>query len=155
VSRNVAKLTDPPRVPRRPVRPLEPHEIRRFLEAIAGDRVEALYIAAIGTGLRQGELLGLGWPDVDLEADTITVRHALQRVEGRLVLVEPKSATSHRTIAMPSFVVQALRAHRVRQHEARLPPAPGGSTTNGLSCSAPPSARRSTASPSPGACRSC
>lgn len=60
VSRNVAKLTDPPRVPRRPVHPFEPHEAKRFLEAIAGDRLEALNISAIGTGLRQGELLGLG-----------------------------------------------------------------------------------------------
>ena len=120
VTRNVAKLTDAPRVPRRPVHPLEPHEIRRFFAAIAGDRLETLYLAAIGTGLRQGELLGLGWDEVDLEAGTITVRHALQRVEGVLVLVEPKSASSHRTIAMPAFVATALRAHRRRQHEARL-----------------------------------
>jgi integrase len=99
VSRNVAKLADPPRVPHRPVDPLGPDEIGRFLDAIAGDRLDALYIAAIGTGLRQGELLGLAWDDVDFVGGTLTVRHALQRVEGSLVLVEPKSASSHRTIA--------------------------------------------------------
>ena len=120
VSRNVAKLADPPRVPRRPVHPLDVDEVRVFLQAIEGDRLEALYLAAIGTGLRQGEMLGLAWADVDLKAATLTVRHALQRVEGTLILVEPKSATSHRTIALPGFVVNALRVHRSRQREARL-----------------------------------
>jgi integrase len=120
VSRDVAKLADPPRVPRRPVHPLDVDEVRTFLKTIEGDGLEALYLAAIGTGLRQGELLGLSWDDVDLDAGTLTVRHALQRVEGTLVLVEPKSATSHRTIALPDFVRDALRAHRTRQRETRL-----------------------------------
>ena len=120
VSRNVAKLAEPPRVPRRVVRPLEPDEVRTFLHAIDGDPLAALYLAAIGTGLRQGELLGLSWAAVDLEAGTLTVRHALQRVEGKLVLVEPKSAASHRTIALPDFVRDALRAHAATQRRARL-----------------------------------
>ncbi|HEX5466219.1 MAG TPA: site-specific integrase, partial [Candidatus Limnocylindrales bacterium] len=60
------------------------------------------------------------WPDVDLEAATITVRQALQRVAGTLTLVEPKSATSHRTVALPRIVVDALRAHWTHQLEDRL-----------------------------------
>lgn len=69
---------------------------------------------------RRGELLGLSWDDVDLDAGTLTVRHALQRVEGKLILVEPKSATSHRTIAVPDFVITALRSHGTQQRRARL-----------------------------------
>lgn len=120
VARNVAKLTDPPRVPRRRVQPLSPDQARTFLEAIRGDRLEALYLTALGIGARQGELLGLSWSDVDLNAGTLTIRQALQRVGGRLILVEPKSATSHRIIALPALVVDALRAHRTRQLRERL-----------------------------------
>jgi integrase len=120
ISRNVAKLADPPRVPRREVEPLAPEQARTFLAAIAGDRLEALYVTALGTGLRQGELLGLSWRDVDPDAGTIRVRQALQRNRSGLVLVEPKSATSHRTVALPGVVTAALRAHRIRQLEERL-----------------------------------
>ncbi len=120
VTRNVARLAEPPRIPRREVSPLSPEEARRFLDAIRGDRLEALYLVALGVGLRQGEILGLAWSDVDLEASTVTVRHALQRVDGALVLVEPKSATSRRVIALPALVRDALRAHRLRQRTERL-----------------------------------
>jgi integrase len=120
VTRNAARLAEPPRIPRREITPLSPGEARLFLDAIRGDRLEALYIVALGLGLRQGEILGLAWGDVDLDSSTLTVRHALQRVEGALMLVEPKSATSRRAIALPILVRDALRAHRVRQRSERL-----------------------------------
>jgi integrase len=120
VTRNAARLAEPPRVPRREVRPLSLDQARTFLHAIAGNPFEALYLVALGIGLRQGELLGLAWSDLDLEGGTLTVRNALQRVDSRLVLVEPKSVTSHRVVALPAIVVASLRAHRVRQAEGRL-----------------------------------
>ncbi len=120
VTRNVASLAAPPRVPRREIRPLSPEEARIFVEAIRADRLEALYLLAIGTGLRQGEILGLGWQDVDLSAATVTVRHALQRVGGHLELVPPKSLASRRVVALPAFVVGALHAQRLRQRRDRL-----------------------------------
>src|SRR5674476_1535372 len=76
VNRNVARLARPPRIPRRPVSPLSAEQARTFLAAIRGDRLEALYLVALGVGLRQGEILGLRWPDVDLDAGTLRVRHA-------------------------------------------------------------------------------
>jgi integrase len=120
VTRNVAKLTEPPRIPKQEVRPLSPQQVRQFLVAIEGDRLEALYLVALGVGMRQGEILGLAWRDIDLETGTITVRQALQRIAGKLELVEPKSATSHRVVPAPRIVLEALRAHRMRQLEARL-----------------------------------
>ena len=99
---------------------LTPEQARAFLEAASGDRLEALYTVALAVGLRQGEALGLRWDDVDLEAGTLTVRHALQRVGGRLRLVEPKTRLSLRNIALPPMVVAALRAHRSRQLQERL-----------------------------------
>ena len=75
---------------------------------------------ALALGLRQGEALGLQWEDVDLESGTLRVRHTLQRVDGAPQLMEPKSARSRRTIAMPSVAVRALREHRTRQLQERL-----------------------------------
>jgi len=120
VTRNAARLAEPPRVPRREVSPLSPDQARLFIEAIRGDRLEALYLVALGAGLRQGEILGLAWTDIDFEAATLTVRHALQRVDGQLTLGEPKSVTSRRVVALPNLVVDALRAHRTRQRQGRL-----------------------------------
>jgi len=120
VPRNVATLVQPPRAPRAEIHPLSPEQARSFLDAVRGDRLEALYSVGLALGLRQGEILGLRWSDVDLEAGTIRVAQALQRVNGRLEFVEPKSQTSRRTIPLPATVARALRAHRSRQLEDRL-----------------------------------
>jgi integrase len=121
VPRNVATLVNPPRAPHHEIRPLSPEDATRFLATVRGDRFEALYSVALACGLRRGEALGLRWQDgVDLEGGTLTVRHALQRVNGRLQLVEPKTARSRRTIALPETCVKALRSHRVRQLQERL-----------------------------------
>ncbi len=71
-------------------------------------------------GLRLGESLGLRWSDINFEDGSLSVRIALQRVDGTLQLVEPKSASSRRTIALPQIALEALRAHRTRQLEERL-----------------------------------
>lgn len=113
VRRNVCTLIDPPSRSRHELRPLTRDQARAFLEGIRGDRLEALYVAAIGTGLRQGELLGLRWQDVDLEAGQLVVRHTLQR--GTRTLAEPKTQQSRRTVRMPSTVRQLLSEHRSRQ----------------------------------------
>lgn len=124
VGRNVARLARPPRVPRRQVSPLTVEQARIFRAAVTGDRLEALYLVAVGCGLRQGEILGLRWRDVDIDGRLLLVRFALARVDGGMVLVEPKSATSRRNIPMPSFVARALAAHRVRQAAEALPHRP-------------------------------
>jgi len=146
VFRNVARLARPPRIPHRPVSPLTVEQARIFLAAIRGDRLEALYLVALGIGLRQGEILGLRWPDVDLDGGTLTVRHALARIEGELVLVEPKSATSRRVVPLPTLVRDALLAHRRRQAQEHLHCARSRRIRSPISCSPPPSARRSTGS---------
>jgi integrase len=76
-------------------------QARAFLEAVRGDRLEALYKTALLTGLRQGELQGLRWADVDLDAGQVSVSPALQRQEGKLRLVPPKTAGSKRMVPSP------------------------------------------------------
>jgi integrase len=120
IPRNVALLVDPPRVPSFEVRPLTPDQARLFLDAAAGNRLGALFVVALALGLRQGEVLGLSWEDIDLQARTLTVRRSLQRIDGVLRLVEPKTSRSRRMLTVPTLVVDALRAHRTRQLEERL-----------------------------------
>lgn len=121
VSRNVARLTDAPRVPTYEQRFLTTEEARAFLAAASGDRLEALYVLTLLTGLREGEALGLRWSDVDLETRTLRVTHALARIPGKgLQLVEPKTRSSLRALPLPDLALRALRAHRARQIEERL-----------------------------------
>ena len=120
VPRNVATLVDPPRTAHHEMKFLSPKQARSLLDTAKGDRLEALYSVALALGLRQGEALGLRWQDVDLDAGTLSVRHALQRIDGRPQFVEPKTEQSRRTLTLPSMVAAALREHRVRQLEERL-----------------------------------
>ena len=95
-------------------------EAQAFLQAAKGDRFEALYSVAIPLGLRQGEILGLRWDDLDLDAKQLRVQSQLQFVEGTgFVFKEPKWH-SRRTIALPEVTIRALRAHKIRQTEERL-----------------------------------
>src|SRR4051794_1059040 len=119
VGRNVATLVDAPRVEHKVLRPFTPEEAQQFLGAIKGDRLEALYSVALSLGLRQGEALGLRWDDVDLENGTLSVRYALQRVKGKLELVEPKTQKSRRTIALPAMAIGALTKHKMVQDTER------------------------------------
>jgi integrase len=120
IGRNPASLVQAPRPKGQGMRPLSPEESLRFQAAARGDALEALWIMAVRTGMRQGELLGLRWADVDWTASRVQVRHTLERTKGHWRLKEPKTAGSRRSVKLPPVVVQALRAHRAHQNEQRL-----------------------------------
>jgi integrase len=120
VSRNVVALVDPPRRVRHEIRPFTPEQGRVFMDAVTGDRLGALYVLAISTGMRQGELLALRWRDVDLDGGgVLAVRATVYRAEGRLRIDEPKTERSRRLVHLSSSVVAALRHHRERQDVER------------------------------------
>jgi integrase len=108
VARNAAALAQAPRLQQRELSALSPDEVRRFLQAVEGHRHAALFTVAVTTGMRQGELLGLRWSDVD--DDMLHVRHTLQWRDGVAHLAEPKTARSRRTIPLPAFALRALDA---------------------------------------------
>jgi integrase len=124
VARNVARLVVPPTAERPDVQPLTIEQARQLIAAARGDRLEALYTVAVAIGLRQGEALGLRWQDIDLDRGLLTVARQLQRIDGTLVLTEPKTARSRRTLQLPAVAIEALRAHKRRQLEARLAAGP-------------------------------
>lgn len=117
-ARNVAKLVDAPAKSKHELLPLTFEETGAFQSAIAGHKFEALYLMAIGTGLRQGELLGLTWDDVDLDAGVVNVRHTLDRTSR--TLGEPKTERSRRVLTLPLPVTAALLRHRSRQDAERV-----------------------------------
>ena len=96
---------------------LSEEQAQALLEAAIGNRFEALYVLALATGMRQGELLALRWRDVDLEARTLQVRATLQK--DTLIFAEPKTPYSRRRIALSQTAVEALRRHHVLQAEER------------------------------------
>jgi integrase len=123
VARNVADAADPPRVPRSERGVWSAKELRAFLEATSKDRLAVMWLLVATTGMRRGELLGLPWRALDLEATPgrLAVIQTVVVVDKQPVLgAEAKTASSHRQLALDPFTVAALKAHRVRQLEERL-----------------------------------
>ena len=117
VPRNSTEAVKPPQVGREEIRPLTPEQVKALFDAAKEDRLEALYVLAVTTGLRQGELLGLKWEDVDMEAGTLQVRRALTTAKGGPVLSAPKTKGSRRTVKLNQTALEALRSHLARQLE--------------------------------------
>ena len=116
VARNVAALVDAPKVTRSDMRALSGEEARALLKVVEGDRLEALLILALSTGMRSGEMLGLTWRAIDFDHGSISVVASLQpNAAHQLVLMEPKTARSRRVIDIESRVVASLRRHRAAQ----------------------------------------
>ncbi|RBM05694.1 site-specific integrase, partial [Streptomyces sp. PT12] len=113
--RNVARNVELSMGTRREIEPLTVDEGRLLLAAARGNRLWAAYELAVRLGLRRGEVLGLRWKDVDLYEGVLTVRQALQRVGGELLVVAPKTQRSARRVALPAECVRALRAQRAQQ----------------------------------------
>jgi integrase len=120
VPRNVAALVTPPTIRRREIEPLQPDEALTLLDAVRDDRLEAVYSVALAVGLRQGEILGLRWRDVDLENGKLEIRTSLLWLDGACQLSEPKTDRSRRSIALPEVATMALHGHRARQLEDKL-----------------------------------
>lgn len=114
VSKNVAALMDRPQAPDKTFDVLTPEQGEALLRAAEEDRNYALYVLALTTGMRQGELLALRWQDVDLKAGFLSVRHTLSYVKGKVELGEPKTKTSRRRIDLSMFALGVLKEHRKR-----------------------------------------
>jgi integrase len=115
IPRNATEAVKPPQVRREEMRPLTAEQVKVLFEAAKGDRLEALYILAVTAGLRQGELLGLKWDDIDLEVGTLQVRRTLTTAKGGPVLSAPKTKGSRRTVRLSQMALQALTSHLERQ----------------------------------------
>jgi integrase len=121
IARNPCNGAAPPRVGHKEFQVLTPEQVTTFLSIHRNHPKYALYILAVTTGMRQGELLGLRWSDIDLDSGRLHVRRALQQQRGvGLVFTEPKTSRSRRPIVLGQQAVRALREHRIGQIERRM-----------------------------------
>jgi integrase len=133
VTENVADLVKRPRLVRKRRSALTDADVAKLRAAVAGDRLEALYLVALAGGLRMAEILGLLWSDWD--GESVTVQRALTRIDGVYDFAEPKTESSVRTVPLPEYVNDALRRHHAAQTQERLAAGPG--TEEGLIFTAP------------------
>ncbi len=116
IPRNAADGIKAPRPKKKEINPLSPEQTRAFLKAVHGDRLEALYVLAVHRGLRQGELLGLRWEDIDLEAGVLQIRRTLSLTRDGHVFEPPKNGKG-RSVELTQDASDALRRHLSRQLE--------------------------------------
>lgn len=94
-------------------------EAQRFLATVRTHRLYALYFLAFTYGLRQGELVGLRWTDIDLQRREIHIRSQVRRRTAVAVRSTPKTLKSRRTLLIDDATVQILAAHAAQQQHER------------------------------------
>ena len=132
VQRNVAAAARPPTFSRPEFATWSSDDLREFLAAIHDERVRPAIVVLATTGMRRGEVLGLRWPDVDLDARQVAIVQTLTAVNGQPVIGPTKTTRSRRTVYLDSYTVDVLRAHRTRQREERLAAGPAWDSSTDL-----------------------
>jgi integrase len=123
IARNPADLSDPPKQRATAAREMSTwssDDVVAFLSSVHDDRLYALWLFLITTGLRRGEAAGLRWQDVDLERRRASIRQAHVAVGYAVEVAEPKTSRSRRVLALDKGTVAVLRAHRKSQLVDRL-----------------------------------
>ncbi len=121
VVRNVCDMVSPPRKSHKEVSPLTLEQALQLLKAAHGHTNEALFVLALTTGMRRGELLGLKWQDIDFRTGRLQVRRALSRMptgQGYREM-EPKTKSSRRNIVLLPLGIEALKQHHAKQQTIR------------------------------------
>lgn len=120
IAENAAAIVRRPKVTSKEAVFLTVEQVEALLEAAEGSRYAPLFRLLVNTGMRRGEALALRWSDVDLTNRTVRVRHTLSREDGQLVLTEPKTAKSKRSLFLTDASVSVLEAVKHRQRVERL-----------------------------------
>ena len=120
IGRNPVEAVIKPKHKSKEIRTLDENQTRTFLSIVIGTRYEAIFWMAITTGLRQGELIGLRWSDLNWSTKQLQVQRQIQRISGKgLSFCEPKSKSGKRTIVLSDEMIEKLRKHLDTQDMAR------------------------------------
>ncbi len=130
IQKNYCKMITLPKEDKtKEIKVLSASEQKQFIEAIRGHELEVLFLTALSTGLRLGEILGLKWNDIDFNNGTLTVNRTIQRVteiskdgkrESKIIEQIPKTKNSIRTIPIPQNILSRLKDHKLEQNKSRL-----------------------------------
>ncbi len=118
IAKNPVDAADPPTMKGEGVREMktwDAGQLKAFLAPTKGDRLSPLYHLLAMTGMRRGEVCGLKWDDVDLEAARLSVRRALIPHGDGVIVSEPKTAKGRRSIALDPGTIEVLKAQAARQ----------------------------------------
>ena len=119
VPNNVVEGVTRPKVTRKEIRVLSPDQVKVFFEGIRDHRLEAMFVLATTTGLRQGELLGLRWEDIDTHESVLYVVRTLSKTNDGVVFNSPKTAKGRRAVGLTQIALEALERHKARQEEEK------------------------------------
>lgn len=120
IARNVCDLVSVPRAQRFEMKPLTVEQVHQLLDAARGHYMEALFVLALATGMRRGELIALKWQDINFSTGTLQVRRILTRIPSKMpgkgyVEAEPKTQKSRRSVVIAPFALEILKQHYERQ----------------------------------------
>jgi integrase len=120
ISRNVTRAVRAPKIEANEVAILSAEQITDVLFRLHGHPLYPIVAFALGTGMRRGEICGLAWGCIDLEAATVRVERSLEETAEGLRFKPPKTRPGRRTISVPTNVIEVLREHRRQQLQQRL-----------------------------------
>ncbi|MEX2451678.1 MAG: site-specific integrase [Rhodospirillales bacterium] len=124
VERNVAAIIKPPSLQRREIKILTSEQIAAALEGVkTHPSLFPVVALALGTGMRRGEIAALRWSDIDLDRNSgasVRIERSLEQTGKGLRIKSTKTAAGRRTVSLPQFVVDALRAHRLEQKKLQM-----------------------------------
>jgi integrase len=109
---NPVRDVEKPQPTRPDIRPLNTEQAARFLKAAKTDRLYPMYVLALDSGMRQGELFALAWDEIDWSEGTVQVRHSLEDINGTLRVKEVKTKKGRRRIKLAASTIAALNEHR-------------------------------------------
>jgi integrase len=120
VARNVTDFVELPRYQAREMNFWTADEATKFISVADQSIYGPVWLLALVTGLRKGELLGLRWQDLDLEQRVLRVRQTVGVLHGKVVFKQPKTLRSRRDVDLPEGIVHVLLAYKARQNARRL-----------------------------------
>jgi integrase len=119
--RNPASLVSPPKVTGDEMQILSADQVKAVLAAMRTSIIFPQVVVLLSTGMRRGELMGLQWGDLDLEAGKLRIERAIEKTKTHgLRIKAPKTKHGRRTITLPAGAAEVLRQHRKAQIETRL-----------------------------------
>ena len=120
VPRNAASAARAPTVRRPEFETWSSDDLKAFFASIKDNRLYAAFVLLSTTGMRRGEVLGLRWRDLDLDAGQLAIVQTLTTVKWEPIITQTKTQRSRRTIYLDTTTVAVLKEHKRRQREEQL-----------------------------------
>jgi integrase len=120
ISKNPLDKLSPPTIEKKEIKILTKKDQQKFINGVSDLKLGLAFLLAMQTGLRKGELLALRWDDIDIAKKILNVKRNVQRVNGRLLMQEPKTKTSRRMVPIMPQMIEQLENHKKEQNKEKM-----------------------------------